>query len=184
MPWRMPWAGRARCCVYGRGGERARLGILLALLGSNGVTAESAEALLSEGLIMAEGYDWLRRLVTEHRVLSMEDITQPRHGMDAMKGKAGGFAWLSHFAAMPASRLRQYIFLPFPRGPSLPGGACPRPASGAAPESEGSRAAGGIPQRRRVHPRLRQVLGTTAAYGEENNEIGRSASNPRCPAPG
>lgn len=105
------------------GGERARLGFLLSLLGSNGVAADSATALLRDARHAAEAYDWLRDRLIERGLLAIDEFVHPRVGQRMLRGKAGGFGWLSDLEHVPPAQLRRYVFLRFPRGPALGAGA-------------------------------------------------------------
>ncbi len=118
--------GRPPVMAAGRSPFRAAF--LLALLGSNGVTIGDNDRLLAQAGRVAEAYDWLRRLAVERRLLSLDDIIHPRL-VDLAVGErdlpVAGFGWLSRFKALPAGAIRQYLFLPFPRGPSLAPGSKP-----------------------------------------------------------
>jgi ABC-type glycerol-3-phosphate transport system substrate-binding protein len=106
--------------------ERSRLGFLLSLLGSNGVAADSAPALLKDSRQAIEAYDWLWARLIVSGALEVEEMAHPRSGLRTLRGHAGGFGWLSDFESMPADQVRRYVFLPFPRGPSLGSGTPPR----------------------------------------------------------
>lgn len=118
--------GRPPVMAAGRGPFRAAF--LLALLGSNGVTTGDNDRLLAQANRVAEAYDWLRRLAVERRLLSLDGIIHPRL-VDLAVGErdlpVAGFGWLSRFKTLPAGSIRQYLFLPFPRGPSLAPGSKP-----------------------------------------------------------
>ncbi len=102
-------------------GNRFREGLLMALLGSNGVAPASGMAMLRDGRRAIEAYEWMRWLVMERRWIAPGDLTRvhAEHLSLDREDAPAGFGWLSHFATMPATKLRQYVFLPFPRGPSL-----------------------------------------------------------------
>jgi ABC-type glycerol-3-phosphate transport system substrate-binding protein/AraC-like DNA-binding protein len=106
--------------------ERTRLGFLLSLLGSNGVAADSAPALLKESYKAVEAYDWLWTRIIAPGLLTVDALAHPRSGRRELRGHVGGFGWLSDFENMPADQVRRYVFLPFPRGPSLGEGTLPR----------------------------------------------------------
>jgi AraC-like DNA-binding protein len=99
--------------------QRSRVGFLLALLGSNGVAADSAGSLLKASSQMVEAYDWLwDRLITPG-LLSADDLIHPNTGRRPLRGYAGGFGWLSDMESLPSDQINRYVFLQFPRGPSL-----------------------------------------------------------------
>jgi AraC-like DNA-binding protein/ABC-type glycerol-3-phosphate transport system substrate-binding protein len=116
------------------GGESFRLAFLLSLLGSNGVFPSAGAALIQDAPRMIECYDWLRRLSIERGLLPLEELTHPRSvntSVAALRRRAWGFGWLMNFAHLSPAVLRRYVFLPFPRGPSLAEGASPwRPMRG------------------------------------------------------
>lgn len=108
------------------GGQRFRLGFMLALLGSNGVVPTDSERMLADARRVIEAYDWLKRLAVERRLVPVDEIAHPRSlPLTEARRVIAGFGWLSEFYDLPAAMLRNLIFLPFPRGPSLPPGAAP-----------------------------------------------------------
>jgi AraC-like DNA-binding protein len=121
-------AARRQTFTLLAGGERFRLGFMLALLGSNGVMPADNVQLLRDAHRAAEAYDWLRRLAIDHRLLPLTGITHVRN-VDAQTAitprVTAGFGWLGGFASLPAAVQRRYVFLPFPRGPSLMPGDAP-----------------------------------------------------------
>lgn len=126
-------AARRKSLVMLAGGQRFRMGFMLALLGSNGVVPRDNDHLLKDTIRAAEAYDWLRHMALDGQALSLDSLLHPKsHGaIDLLRGAAAGFGWLSYFHPLPASTLRRYEFLPFPRGPSLrPGEAPCRPLKG------------------------------------------------------
>jgi AraC-like DNA-binding protein len=84
--------------------------------------------LLRDAHRATEAYDWLRRLAIDRRLLPLTGITHLR-GTDARTiitpRVVAGFGWLGAFASLPAAVQRRYVFLPFPRGPSLMPGDAP-----------------------------------------------------------
>lgn len=114
--------------------SRFREGFLTALLGSNGVAPVAGAAMMKDGRRAIEAYEWIRRMALDRRVIPPEDLTPRRVKFSSAtrKNAPAGFAWLSMFAAMPAAQQRRYVFLPFPRGPSLAAGELPwAPVKGA-----------------------------------------------------
>jgi hypothetical protein len=99
--------------------ERARLGFMLSLLGSNGVAADSAPLLLRNLHKAVEAYDWLWTRIIAPGLLDVGEMVHPKSGKRKVRGRVGGFGWLSDFENMPADQIRRYVFLPFPPGPSL-----------------------------------------------------------------
>jgi AraC-like DNA-binding protein len=121
-------ADRRQSLTMCAGGERFRLGFMLALLGSNGVVPADNVRLLRDAHRATEAYDWLRRLAVARRLMSLDEITHLREASvrtAITQRAAAGFGWLSSFAHLPAAVLRRFVFLPFPRGPSLPPGTGP-----------------------------------------------------------
>jgi AraC-like DNA-binding protein len=111
------------------GGLRFRQAFLLSLLESNGVTTADVAGMLKDARRAVEAYDWLRRLARDRRLLPLDELTHPRSLRMASPDRrklAAGFGWLSGFGAYSAAGQRPFVFLPFPRGPSLPAGAVPR----------------------------------------------------------
>jgi AraC-like DNA-binding protein len=103
------------------GGAGFRMGFLLSLLGANGVAPASGDILLRRARQAGEAYEWIRRLTLDRRIVPLDALIHPRSAKRSPAGLGiqAGFGWLNKFQGMPASQLRRYVFLPFPRGPSL-----------------------------------------------------------------
>jgi hypothetical protein len=109
------------------GGVRFRTGLLMSLLGSNGVQTADGDRLMLDAHRMAEAYDWIRRLTVERGLLPLNEIIHPRSQTRAIlqRQPSIGFGWLGDFSSLTSAVLRDYLFLPFPRGPSLEPGERP-----------------------------------------------------------